>query len=79
MRCNTHGFEGCECGKPQPLASQPLNDLLYDMKCHEVISIDTPTQVMRVPGGWLYRFGLENGTGGYDMTQTFVPFNSEFM
>ena len=55
-----------------------LNDLLYGMKLHECTELWKGMEVVRVPGGWIYNSFNENGTGGYDQTCCFVPFNSEF-
>lgn len=48
-----------------------MNKKLYDMKLHEVIELDTRIghSVMRVPGGWIYKF---------TESRIFVPFNNEF-
>lgn len=55
-----------------------MNHKLYDMKLHERYDMSRVLSVVRVPGGWLYQWLMENGTGGYDMAQTFVPFDTEF-
>jgi len=51
---------------------------LYDMKLHEVFKVyqscgDSIT-AMRVPGGWIYASCFNDR-----LTETFVPFNNEFM
>ena len=53
---------------------------LYDMNESDVIHMGTPEpyEILRVPGGWIYTRFCENGTGGYDMSSCFVPFNNEF-
>jgi hypothetical protein len=50
---------------------------LYSMKLHESISINTVLDIVRVPGGWIYRTGIDNGNG-YDLSQSFVPYHNEF-
>lgn len=34
--------------------------------------------VVRVPGGWVITYYRENGTGAYDMSSCFIPFDNEF-
>ena len=64
---------------------------LYQMELHEVVHLDTkdpPTMVVRVPGGWVYRFyqgfeepHLEARDGwntNYLVDSIFVPFDNEF-
>lgn len=49
---------------------------LYAMQLHEIITVDGHTEVLRVPGGWIY----EIYDGGSNISQmVFVPFNNEFM
>lgn len=45
---------------------------LYNMKLHEELKIDSEIYVLRVSGGWIYRF-YEGG-----VKNTFVPYNNEF-
>lgn len=51
---------------------------IYDMGLHEEISMGAGSCVMRVSGGWIYKEWEDNGTGGLDMCNTFVPYNNEF-
>jgi hypothetical protein len=44
---------------------------LYDLELHYSYHDNSPYEVTRVPGGWIYR-DKELGTN------TFVPFNNEF-
>lgn len=54
-------------------------DPIYKMDLHDVLTMSQhATQIMRVPGGWIYMSHSENGAGGYDMTSCFVAFNNEF-
>lgn len=55
-----------------------LNAGLYGMKLHECKELWKGMEVVRVPGGWLYNTYQENGTGGYDQTMCFVPYNNEY-
>lgn len=61
---------------------------LHDLKLHEITYADKGTfSIIRVPGGWIYRFfELQHGFGpdgqliqNYSSDSIFVPFNSEFM
>lgn len=51
------------------------------MRLGEVVHLATPEpyEVLRVPGGWIYTRFTENGTGGYDMSSCYVPFDNEFV
>ena len=53
---------------------------LYDMKEGDILHLgcSASVEVLRVPGGWIYTRFCENGTGGYDMSSCFVPFDNEF-
>ena len=60
-------------------------DKLYEMKLYEEImpTSDGRLQVMRVPGGWIYRFWeFDYEPGGkansYGINSVFVPYNNEF-
>lgn len=65
--------------EPLLYTSQEID--IYDMKLHEEAKIgeynpvaDYTTNVMRVPGGWIYRsYDKSNGI----MASSFVPFNAE--
>lgn len=49
---------------------------LYEMKLHECAEIhnsDMHLKIIRVPGGWLYRYIL-----GETSDTVFVPFDNEF-
>ena len=70
----------CDHGKPVRVdcgVSCPL----YQMQMHEVLHTNSQEayEIMRVAGGWIYTRFCENGTGGYDMSTCFVPFNNEFI
>ena len=64
-------------------------DKLYEMEMNEVSNPNSPLdyQVLRVPGGWIYRFSQLNqvvqadGTWSenYFCDSVFVPFDNEFM
>ena len=57
-----------------------MDDLLYSMKCGDILHLNCKEswEILRVPGGWIYTRFCENGTGGYDMSSCFVPFDNEF-
>ena len=55
-----------------------MNKALYDMKLHARIDLSNTLDVIRVPGGWIYRTSIENGTGGYDLSTCFVPYDNGF-
>ena len=46
---------------------------LIDMKLHDTILIDSGTKIIRVPGGWIYRFFESHQITMID--SVFVPFN----
>lgn len=61
---------------------------LHEMKLHEVLTPDIPKEnvsIMRVPGGWIYRFfEPESSCGGsgewsanYRPTAVFVPLSHD--
>ena len=54
-------------------------DELYEMKLHDVITPKGPEaiSILRVPGGWVYSIFVET-EGGYDVSNTFVPYDNEF-
>lgn len=54
------------------------NKKLYVMKLHEVIELWCGCSVLRVAGGWLYRFDNEQVGGHWTTSAVFVPFNDEF-
>jgi len=49
----------------EPELPEPPNPF-YSLKLHEVLEVNKNTQVMRVPGGWIYEFFAEDN-------QIFVP------
>lgn len=49
---------------------------IYDLEFHGIINIGNYTEVMRVPGGWLYK--MYDSQTGFDAIITFVPYNEEF-
>jgi hypothetical protein len=51
---------------------------VYDLKLHESINFETVRTVLRVPGGWIYELGIDNGEAGWEISTTFVPFDNEF-
>ena len=54
-------------------------DKLHEMKLHEEIDIDRYNEVMRVPGGWIYKTTTECTKDGWMVSTVFVPHNDEFM
>jgi len=64
-----------------------MDNEIYTMELHQRISTDPYTQVVRVPGGWIYRFfqlhyHLREAQGvmeeNYTIDSIFVPFTDEF-
>jgi len=58
-----------------------MEKTIYELKLHELTSIDNFTTVRRVPGGWIYvemMTDVVNNTGVTNSTSTFVPFSDEF-
>jgi len=53
-----------------------MNKTIYDLKLHEELVLDGMT-IIRVAGGWLYRF-MNGNVVNYTVETTFVPFNNEF-
>lgn len=54
---------------------------LYDLKLHECHAPEgTDMQIIRVPGGWLYRFWLHDEDDGPSALPggVFVPYTHEF-
>ena len=55
---------------------------LHKMKLHDILALDISgcKEVVRVPGGWLYRLWQHSGApDDYRVThQTFVPYSDEF-
>jgi hypothetical protein len=47
---------------------------IYDISLHEVTFLQDGTEILRVPGGWIYRhFRLDANA----MTSVFVPFSDK--
>jgi len=46
---------------------------LYNMDLHEDIELWQGCRVIRVPGGWLYRFDNEQADGHWTTSTAFVP------
>lgn len=56
-------------------------DEIYKMKLHERLTPSGPERltIIRVPGGWIYRFHqLNNEVGNLMSDSVFVPFNNGF-
>jgi hypothetical protein len=52
---------------------------IYDMKLHDVLWLHlSNTEVLRVPGGWVYRV-YDSGTQRECLNSCFVPFDNQFM
>lgn len=50
---------------------------IYDLKLHETIALDRWNDILRVPGGWIYKEWSGDADNPF-VTTTFVPFNNEF-
>ena len=51
---------------------------IFTMNLHDELELWHGLEVLRVPGGWVYKSWTENATGGIDMSTTFVPYHTEF-
>ena len=51
---------------------------LYEMKLHDTLNVGDYTEVLRVPGGWIYQYNVPDHTGIFACTRQFVPFSDEF-
>ena len=54
---------------------------LHEMELHEKLHLagNGYDEIMRVPGGWLYRVYVDKGgPDNYEISQTFVPYSDEF-
>jgi len=51
---------------------------VFDLKLHETTTAGALT-ITCVPGGWIYREFVENGSGGHDMCSVFVPATEELI
>jgi hypothetical protein len=49
---------------------------IYEMHLHQTMKLTNYSDVMRVPGGWVYS-QWEDGEAS-NISQVFVPFNNEF-
>ena len=47
---------------------------IYSLKLHEHVDVDTQLNVLRVPGGWIYKFTNYNSKL---ITTSFVPYINE--
>ena len=55
------------------------SEILYDMELHHSIDINDDLSVIRVPGGWLYSYIIQNEK--YEVvtsSSSFVPYHEEF-
>jgi hypothetical protein len=55
-----------------------MNKELYSMALHDELSINNVTDVIRVPGGWIYRVITGNDNLGYPVSICFVPYDNGF-
>lgn len=55
---------------------------IYNMKFHQKEKISPHTEVLRVPGGWIYKFyqpyNITDDKCDYRISTAFVPWNNEF-
>lgn len=57
---------------------------IYNLKLHEIVNLtDGHTNIMRVPGGWIYTgiheiLNDSNGDDHITISKCFVPFDEEF-
>jgi hypothetical protein len=49
-------------------------DELKKMELHDEKNFNNVI-ILRVPGGWIYTTYSDNGTGGYEQSACFVPFD----
>ena len=61
----------------------PTSNELHSMKLHDVLTpnITPHTMIIRVPGGWVYRFFNENSNQNcpqFTVDSVFVPWSIEF-
>ena len=49
---------------------------VYELKLHESLSVNETTEVMRVPGGWIYT-RIATSTG-LRISSVYVPWTPEF-
>ena len=53
------------------------NTDIYKMDLHDDVTLWGTADVVRVPGGWIYRFDTE-AEGGWRQSCVFVPYSDEF-
>jgi len=51
---------------------------IYDMQLHDEIKIEKNVYVLRVAGGWIYRYEASDGVDGWNIETQFVPYDNEF-
>lgn len=51
---------------------------MYAMKLNDEISLDRYNDILRVPGGWIYKHSTEGQNGAWTTNCVFVPHNDEF-
>ena len=47
---------------------------LYNMSLHEILTLEDGIKIIRVPGGWIYRFESYNGESE---SSCFVPYSKK--
>jgi len=47
---------------------------IYEMGLHDTVFLSEDMSILRVPGGWIYTFGIDD-----NVTSVFVPFSNEFV
>ena len=55
---------------------------IYEMELHDKFMLDDKTQIIRVPGGWIYKSFQADESFlyiNYSINSVFVPFNNEFI
>ena len=52
---------------------------LYDMSIHDIISIEPSTEVLRVPGGWIYMTESYQEGRKVAVAGCFVPYYKELI
>ncbi|NWH06853.1 hypothetical protein [Desulfobacter latus] len=64
------------------LEARQAAEKIYDLKIHEKTAFelegyDQDVEVLRVPGGWIYRIGNYTSNGLEYSNSVFVPFHQE--
>ena len=54
-----------------------MTEDIYKMALHDNLE-NKYQDIVRVPGGWVYVFYADSGTGGYNVSSCFVPYSEEF-